>query len=304
MTREKKIKDRMESVANTRKITEAMGMVASSRIKAAQKRMMESRPFIRMVEDFICNLGLTGPMQRDRLVKKRDQENTILILAITADKGLCGSYNSNIIERVEKTREKFLQQGKKVDLDIIGTRGKSYFAYQGYALKKVYEHLSYWPKFMDAREISRNLISRYVVQEADRVLVCYTQYRSAVSHRPALTQILPIPIAQKLSEREEGVGYADPFACKPRDLPREFAYEPSLEEIIRAIIPEYIFTVLYGMLLESTASEIGSRVLAMQNANENSKQLTRSLTKEYHVLRQQQITSEIMEVVSGGQAGD
>ncbi|MGM0365867.1 MAG: ATP synthase F1 subunit gamma [Actinomycetota bacterium] len=303
MTREKEIKDRIESIAGTRKITGAMGMIASSRIRAAQKRLIESRPFIRMVEDFLCNLGLTGPIQNDPLVRKREAEKTVLILGVTADKGLCGAYNANVIELIEENTERFLAQGKDVEMDMIGTRGKSYFTYRGYELKKVYEHLSYWPKFMDAREISRNLISRYVVGEADRVLVCYTRYINPASQEAAVMQILPIPIAQKLSEREKGIDAAGPFECRPRDLPTEFEYEPSLEEIVRSIIPEYIFTVVYGILLESTASEIGARMTAMRNASSNSDDLLRGLTKDYHKFRQHQITSEIMEVVSGGQTG-
>jgi len=300
MSKEKEIRDRIESIAGTRKITRAMEMIASSRIRAAQQRMLESRPFIRMVEDFICNLGLSGPIQNDRLVKKREVEKTILILGVTADKGLCGGYNADIIELIEKTRDRFIRQGKNVELDIIGTRGKSYFAYRGYELKKVYEYLSHWPKFMDAREISRDLISRYAVGEADRVLVCYTRYISPGSQKPAVIQILPIPITQKLSEREKGIEAAGLFECRSKDLPSEFSYEPSLEEITRTIIPEYIFTVVYGILLESTASEIGARMTAMRNASDNSDQLIRQLTKDYHKFRQQQITSEIIEVVSGG----
>ncbi|MCG9479522.1 MAG: ATP synthase F1 subunit gamma [Actinomycetia bacterium] len=301
MPKEKDLRDRIESVKGTRKITRAMGMIASSKIKKAQQRMLEARPFISKVEDFICNLGLTGQVINDRLVKTRENEKNILILGVTADKGLCGGYNSNIIELLEKNIRKFEKQDKKVRLDIIGTRGKNYFSFRGFKLAKAYEHLSDWPKFMDAREISRAMISRYSVGEVDRVLVCYTKYISPMQHEPRTMQILPIPIEQKLSERESHVEAPGTFICRVEDLPSEFGYEPSLKEIIKAIIPEYIFTVVYGILLESTASEIGARMTAMRKASDNSDDLIKQLTRDYHKIRQHQITNEIIEIISGAE---
>lgn len=301
MVKGREVKERIESVEETQKITQAMQMIASSRIKKAQKRIEQARPFINKVEEFLYDMGFCREVIDDRLVRVRKPENAVLLVGITGDRGLCGSYNTNIFRCVKENIRKYRNQGKEVKLDIIGTKGKNHFQHTGYELTKVYEHLSEWPKFMDAREISRDLISRFVVGDTDKVIICYTKYINTVTHYPRTMQILPIPLREHMEEkiREESKGAASGMVCKY--IP-DFMYEPSLEKIIRSIIPEYIFTRMYGALLESTASEIGARTTAMRKASDNSEELIRNLTNEYHKLRQEEITNEIIEVVSGAES--
>ncbi len=303
MVKGRQVKERIDSIEETQKISRVMKMIASSRIKKAQQRIEEARPFIRKVEDFIYNLGFCKEILSDRLIDEGEVKNTVLIVGITADRGLCGGYNSNIINLVKQQIKKYESQGKKVMLDIIGTKGKNHFQYAGYKLNKVYEHLSEWPKFMDAREISRDLISRYVVGDVDLVIFCYTKFINTAIHNAKAAQMLPIPIMERMEERlkEDGIETEDGLVC--RYLP-DFYYEPSLKEIVRSIIPEYIFTKVYGILLTSTASEIGARMTAMQKASDNSDELIKELTKKYHKLRQEEITTEIVEVVSGSENYD
>ncbi len=297
MVKGREVKERIESIRGTRKITKAMQMIASARIKKAQKRIEEARPFIEKVEDFLYNLGFCGEILDDRLVRVREPERAVLLIGITADRGLCGVYNSNIINLMKDQIKKFEREGKEVKLDIIGTKGKNHFQYAEYTLAKVYEHLSEWPKFLDAREISRDFISRYIVGDIDKVIINYTRFINPVSHLPTTIQILPIPIKEHMEEKmareDEGM------VC--RYIP-DFYYEPSLSDIVQSIVPEYIFTRMYGALLESTASEISARLTSMRKASDNSDDLIKTLTKEYHKLRQEEITSEIIEVVSGTEA--
>ena len=183
MTKAQDIKNRINSISGTRKITKAMEMIASSRIKWAQKRIDEARGFISGVEQVISDIVCYSKTVRDPLLAAYKEEKTVLILGITADRGLCGGYNSNIIRLVEKKIEEFEAQGKEVKLDIIGIRGINYFRYRGYELVKVYEHMSDYPRFLDAREISRDLISRYISGQVHKIVICYTKFKTSF-HRP------------------------------------------------------------------------------------------------------------------------
>jgi F-type H+-transporting ATPase subunit gamma len=300
VARGREVRERIDNLKDTRKITKAMQMIASSRINKAQQRIEEARPFVEKVEDFIYNLGFCREVMDDRLVAEREDKKAVLILGMTADRGLCGAYNSNIFKLMKRQIKKYREEGLEVAIDIIGTRGKNHFQHAGYELMKVYEHLSEWPRFMDATKISRDLISRYIVGDADKVIICYTKYINPVSQDPRAIQLLPIPIKEHVEEKiriEEQSGQS-PMVC--RYLP-DFYYEPSLEEIVYSIVPEYIFTRIYGALLESTASEIGARATSMGKASNNSDELIEDLTRKYHKLRQQEITTEIVEVVSGAE---
>ncbi|MDZ7836962.1 MAG: ATP synthase F1 subunit gamma [Actinomycetota bacterium] len=265
--------------------------------------MNESKPFFNKIEDFIYNLGFCKQLLDDRLVRPRTDEKTVLVMGITSDRGLCGSYNTDIIDVVEEVKARAENQGKKVLLDIIGTKGKNYFQYRGQKLSHVYENLSVWPKFMDAREISREIISRYVVGEVDRVLICYTKFVSTSHHQPTTVQILPIPIAERMDQADQAAYGIDEVMIDNRicRITPDFIYEPDLVSLIRSLVPGQIFTYVYGLLLESTASELGSRMVAMDKARENSDELLDELDKEYHRTRQHQITSEIIEVISGAE---
>jgi len=303
MLKEKEIKQRMESVEATQKITSAMGMIASFRIKKALSRLEESKPFFDKIEEFVYNLGFCKQLLDDRLVKPRENEKTVMVMGITSDRGLCGSYNSDVIKLMEEIIGRAQNQGKQVVLDVIGTKGKNYFSYQGQPLSRVYENLSAWPKFMDAREISREIISRYVVGEVDRVLICYTKFISVAHHKPVTVQILPIPLSEKMDEGDQAAYGIDEVMIDNRvcRITPDFIYEPDLVTLIRSLVPEYIFTYVYRLLLESTASEVGARMVAMDQAKENSDELLEKLDRQYHRSRQHQITTEIMEVISGAE---
>lgn len=303
MDKTREIKSRIKSISGTRKITKAMEMIASSRIRKAQKRILEARPFISKIEDFITDIVCYSPVSHP-LLSSRTEVKNILVMGITADRGLCGGYNSNMIRRIKRTLENIEKEGKKYKLDIIGTRGKNHFRYMGYKTNRVYENLSDHPKFLDARKIARRVIKSYIAGEVDEVIICYTRFNNPAEQIPSSFKLLPITFMGKLEERGSsgaGIGMVRLGDQVCRIMP-EFTYEPSTENVLEGLLPEYIYTIVYRALLESTASEIGARMTAMKSASDNAEEIIKDLSRKYHRERQQNITIEISEIVSGAEA--
>ena len=306
MEKSQEIRSRIKSISGTRKITKAMEMISSSKIRKAQNRILEARAFVSGIEGVIVDIAHHSKVITDPLLTVHDKNDSVLVIGITADRGLCGGYNSNIIRLTEKTIKQNLAKGRDVKLDIAGTRGRNYFRYMGYKIDNVYENLSDYPRFLDAREISREIIRRYVSGETDRVIICYTKFKNPAEQVPSRLQLLPMEFIGKSihlldneplhNEKTEAV------AAGVSKSDAEFLYDPSEDEVLSSILPEYIYTVVYGVLLESTASETGARMTAMKSASDNAEDMIKELGLMYHRARQQQITMEIAEIVSGANA--
>ncbi len=333
MEKSEDIRNRIKSISGTRKITKAMEMIASSKIRKAQKRIVEARDFIDGIEKVIMDIACFSGSIENPLLAEPENDNNVLVLGITADRGLCGGYNVNVIRLIEKTVKAFKDTGKDVKLEIIGARGKNYFRYAGYKIEKVYENLSDYPKFLDAREISKELMSRFLSGEVNRVIICYTKFKNPAEMTPVLRQLFPISIygsdiygssvtggdfagfinrygkkiAAVASSQDDGAQDMDRskgvvqalIGDRVCSLRPEFIYDPSLHDVLGSMLPEYVYSVVYGILLESTASETGARMTAMKTASENAEEIIKDLNLMYHRARQQQITMEISEIVSG-----
>ncbi len=303
MEKTREIKSRVKSVSGTRKITKAMEMIASSKIRKAQGRILEARPFIDKIADFISDIACYSPVS-DPLLTPHNKVGKVLVLGVTADRGLCGGYNSNIIRLIEKTIEDIKEEGLDYELDIIGTRGRNHFKYIGMEPNKVFENLSDYPKFLDAREIASSIIDRYKAFEIDKVVICYTKFKNATEQVTSSFQLLPIPFMDKIDpkgdpDREAGLVKIGDKVCV---ITPEFSYEPSPKAVLKSLLPEYLYTIVFMALLESTASETGARMTAMKNASENAGDMIKDLNRKFHRARQQQITMEIAEIVSGAEA--
>lgn len=303
MEKSQEIRSRIKSTIGTRKITKAMEMIASSKIKKAQNRIFETRAFMAGIVDVITDIAGQTNSLSDPLLMPHKEEKTVLILGVTADRGLCGGYNSNIIRLIEKTVKNSISAGKTVKLFIIGTRGRNYFRYMGYDIEMVYENLSDYPRFLDAREISREIISRYIKGEVDRVIICFTKFKNPAEQLPTMLQLLPI-VKQGSMYLADGVLEQLDIKVTPEEsisqMPfAEILYDPSPREVLESIILEYIYTTVYGTLLEATASETGARMTAMKSASKNADDMIKELVLIYHRARQQQITMEISEIISG-----
>src|SRR3972149_8622888 len=178
MEKSRDIRNRIKSVTGTRKITKAMEMIASSKIRKAQSRIFVARSFIENFEEEITDIACFPGLVSDPLLVPHKDEQIVLVVGLTADRGLCGGYNANIIRLIENNIKDLKSQGYEVKLDIIGTRGRNYFRYTGFPVSNIYENLSDYPKFLDAREISKDIISRYISGEVDKVLICYTRFKN------------------------------------------------------------------------------------------------------------------------------
>jgi F-type H+-transporting ATPase subunit gamma len=304
MEKSREIRTRIKSVSGTRKITKAMEMIASSKIRRAQGRILEARAFIDNIRDVIMDIACHSGQIYEPLLTPHENEKVVLVTGITADRGLCGGYNANIIRHIENEVKKIKSEGREVKLDIIGTRGKNYFKYIGFPISSIYENLSDYPRFLDAREISKDIISRYISEEIDKVIICYTRYRNPAEQTPVSQQILPVPLEEEIldGEAREIESSRVQIGDKACTLLTEFAYDPSPADILDSILPQYIYTAVYGALLESTASETGARMTAMRSASDNAEEMIKELNQLYHRARQQQITMEITEIVSGAEA--
>jgi len=303
MERTREIRNRIKSVTGTRKITKAMEMIASSKIRRAQERILEARPFIEKIVDFISDIACYTQVS-DTLLTSHEKIKNVLILGITADRGLCGGYNSNIMRLVERTIKENEAKGRQTHLDMIGTRGKNHFNYTGTEMTEVFENLSDHPKFLDAREIADGIVSRYKKEEIDEVIVCYTKFKNAAEQVPSSFQVLPIPFLEKLQleeKKENGIGTVK-IGDKVCTIRPEFMYDSPTGEVLSSLLPQYINTMIFMALLESTASETGARMTAMKSASDNADEMMKDLNRLYHRARQQQITMEITEIVSGAEA--
>lgn len=304
MEKSRDIRNRIKSVTGTRKITKAMEMIASSKIRKAQSRIFEARAFIEKIEEVITDISFYSGLVSDPLLTPHKEEKVVLVVGLTADRGLCGGYNANIIRLIEHNIKGLRSQGSDVKLDIIGTRGRNYFRYTGFPVSNIYENLSDYPRFLDAREISKDIISRYISGEVDKVVICYTRFKNAAEQIPSIRQILPISIEEKIVRGE--IKEIAPGKVQIGDrlclINSEFMFDPAPQEILGSLLPQYIYTTIYGVLLEATASETGARMTAMKSASDNAEDMIKDLAQLYHRARQQQITMEITEIVSGAQA--
>jgi F-type H+-transporting ATPase subunit gamma len=310
----KAIRDRISSVKNTRKITEAMRLVAAAKVRRAQEQVLRSRPFAdrlaRVLENLQSSLGLQGddvPLLQTRPV------GTITLLVVTADRGLCGGYNANIIKRTEQRFAELKGQGFTVDLVLIGRKAITYFQNRSYPVRATFTGLEQVPNADEARGISDEILAEFLSESTDRVEIIFTKFINLVSSTPVSQTLLPLDpqgIASpddeifRLTTREGRlqveVGSGPSNEAPP--LKAAFEFDQSPAQLLNALLPLYLQNQLLRSLQEAAASELASRMTAMNNASDNAKALAKTLTLDYNKARQAAITQEILEVVGGAVA--
>jgi F-type H+-transporting ATPase subunit gamma len=289
------IRRRIKSVKNTQQITKAMKMVSAAKLKRAQERAVSARPFaVKMAEVLTDLASQAGEDFTHPLMDARGDGRYLLVL-VTADKGLAGAFNANLI----KAAQAFIREheGKTVELLAVGRRGYDFFRrrpvqiageYIGLTAKGRIEHA-------EALEIARDVIRRFTEDEAiDKVFILFNEFRSVISQRVVVEQILPVSRAE---EGEEAAG--EPPAAQTFV---DYIYEQPPEELFSHLLPRLVETQIYRALLESVASEQGARMTAMDSASKNAGELIQSLTLNMNRVRQASITREIIEIVSGAAA--
>jgi len=279
------LRRRIRSVKNTQQITKAMKMVAAAKLRRAQERMMAARPYAAALRQVLASVSTRVDIDKHPLLQEREQENKILLLVVTADRGLCGAFNTNVIRGSQNAiAEKGWQE---VHLLPIGRKAFDFYKRRELPIRRqatqVYQALS----LETARDIATSLINDFVSGEFDAVYVIYNEFKSIIAQRVTLERLLPLQREWSGQQNEPAI---------------EYLYSPSPEAILSELLPKHIEFQLYRVLLESAAAEQGARMTAMESATKNASDMIGHLTLTYNRIRQASITKEIIEIVSGAAA--
>jgi F-type H+-transporting ATPase subunit gamma len=287
------LKRRVRSVRNTRKITKAMELVASARLRRAQTRIEAMRPYAETMLELIAGVGRAAASVRGLpLLQQREQVDSVALVALTGDRGLAGPFNAQILRRAFALERELRGEGKNVSFVAIGKKGRSTLAFRRYEVAREFVGFTDRPAYADAQAIAHAVGELYTNGDVDRVVLVYNAFVSPLVQRVTEQEILPIS-AEILETSDE----------ERRDdaLRGDFIFEPEPEEILERLLPVYVETQVYRALLESAASEQGARMTAMRNASKNAGELIDSLTLQMNRARQAEITQEILEVVAGAE---
>ena len=287
------IRRRIRAVKSTQQITKAMKMVAASKLRRAQDRIQHGRPFAMQMRRVLSGLASRVDAAAHPLLDERKAPRAggkVLLLVITADRGLCGSFNANVI----KAAANFITErpDRQVALGLIGRRGRDYYAKRGFEV--LIERINLFAKlfFGDAQEIAKTAMDAFTSGQVDAVHMVYNEFKSVLQQRVVVEQLLPIPRA----EIEGGEAPA------PGTPPVDYLYEPTPEELFKTLLPRHVEVQVYRALLESNAAFYAAQMTAMDAATRNSGEMIESLTLYMNKVRQAAITREIIEVVSGAEA--
>ncbi|MEA2445645.1 MAG: F-type H+-transporting ATPase subunit gamma [Thermoleophilales bacterium] len=297
MASQRDVKQRIDSVKNIRKITRAMEMVAAARLRRAEHRIAQLRPYAGAIRRMTRQAAEAAGTEVGKLpiLRQHENEQTIAMLLVTGDRGLAGAFNSQILRAGIRAAQEHEGDGREVSFYASGRRGVSSLTFRGREVAGSYTGFTERPAYANAREIAEDLITAYVDGKVDRVDIFYNGYVSPLVQEVRRETLLPLQEATIL-ESEDG---ADDEQSEHHAL---VEYEPSAEEILERLVPDYVEISVYRALLESSASELGARMTAMRNASENAGEVIDDLTLEMNRARQAEITQEIMEVVAGAEA--
>ncbi len=278
------IRRRLKSVKNTQQITKAMKMVSAAKLRRAQEAMFAARPFARRMLDVLGSMAARANAQAHPLLAERTG-NRILVVIVTADKGLAGGFNANII----RAGMQFLEQraGSDLSVDVVGRRARDFFRRREYRIRTEHVGLFQALRYPVAQEIAKDLMRIYIADEVDEIYLVYNEFKSVIQQKITVERLLPIP-RLAISEKEPAFDYV---------------YEPGPGDIYERILPRHVEVQVWRALLESQAAEHGARMAAMDSATRNAGEMISRLTLYMNKVRQAAITKEIIEVVSGASAG-
>ena len=293
---QKEVKGRIASVKNIQKITRAMEMVAAARLRKAEQRIEELRPYASAIRRMTRQAAdAAGSIPRMPILAPREAEQRVGILLFTGDRGLAGAFNSQIVRAGLRAGAEYQAEGKQVVYFAAGRRGVSSLRFRKHEPAGAYEGFTDRPTYADARRIASDLMVAYIDGEVDRVEVFYNSYVSPLVQTVTRETLLPLNQASIMED-------ADGTAEAPGTTRALTEYEPDPADILERLVPSYVEISVFRALLESTSSEHGARMTAMRNASENAGELVKDLTLQANRERQAAITQEIMEVVSGAES--
>jgi F-type H+-transporting ATPase subunit gamma len=280
------IKRRISSFQNTKQITKAMEMVAAANLRKAQQKAESARPYADKMREVIASVaagtqGIRNPMLVSRPVKKTGY------LVITSDRGLAGGFNANLLRSLVKTIREKHNSSDDYAIFVIGRKGRDFLKRRGYPIIGEVTGLSDSPEFADIKTIAKQAVEQYAKEYYDELYLVFNEFINPVTQRPVVKQLLPL--SNVTEQKETGIKAL-------------YEFEPSAEEVLEALLPQYAETLIYSAVLESKASEFGARMSAMGSATDNATEMIANLRLQYNRARQAAITQEIAEIVGGANA--
>jgi F-type H+-transporting ATPase subunit gamma len=285
MAKARELKGRIRSVQNTRKITRTMEMVATSKLKRAQDRVAAARPYAQGLGEVIQRLLTPELAARYPLLRQPETVRRAAVVLITANRGLAGGFNTNLIKEARGLLQRLRRDGAEVELHVVGKKGIGFFRFQKEPIATARTDITDRPTATDAESLINPLMDRYVDGSLDAVYVVYARFRSALSTPPVTERLLPVTPPERTGTAEI-----------------DFILEPSGDAILSQILPLYVRNGMYRALVETAASEQGARRTAMKSATDNAGEMIQLLTRTYNRARQAAITQEIAEIVGGAAA--
>ena len=292
----KDIRLRIDSTKNTQQITKAMKLVSAAKLRKAQNNITNMRPYAVTLKKVIANIAVTQKVSHPLMVQTSDEnkksinDKKVLLVVLTSDRGLCGGFNTNIIKFADKYRLENAAKLKKLDFIFIGKRGLDYFAKRGIPSADTFLKLDKEISFAMAKGIAEKLVKFYLDGQYDEIQLIYNEFKSAISQAVVCETILPIEV-EKTSFDTEGSQFS-----------KDIIFDPSPEAIVEELLKKHFNLQVYRAMSESVASEHGARMSAMENATNNAKDMINKLTLNYNKARQEKITTELIEIVSGAEA--
>ena len=284
------LKKRISSVKSTQKITKAMKMVAAAKLRRAQENAERGRPYSEKMNNIILNLsnGISDLENAPKLLAGTGQDKVHLCVVMTADRGLCGGFNSNIIKKAKAFFHKLSESGKEIKIITVGSKG--YDQLKRLYKDKIIERISFKESknvnYFDANKVGKIIIEKFEKKEFDVCTIFYNQFKNVITQIPQEQQIIPLKTSEKKEESSE----------------QSYEFEPDEDEILLNLLPKNISTQIFKAMLENSASEQGSRMSAMDNATRNAGEMVDKLTIEYNRSRQAAITKELIEIISGAES--
>ena len=285
------LKKRIKSVKSTQKITKAMKMVAAAKLRKAQESAEKGRPYSQKMQNIILNLtnSINDPQNAPKLLVGNGNDKTYLCLVLTADRGLCGGFNSNICKLAKTNFKKILNEGKELKIITVGSKGLDQIKreYGKYVIKKFSFKDKKKITFVEAETIGNEIINSFNNNEFDKCILFYNNFKNVITQIPQAQQIIPAEKKLAVEENKNSISYE---------------FEPDEDEILEDLLPKNISTQVFKAFLENAASEQGSRMTAMDNATRNAGDLVDKLTINYNRSRQASITKELIEIISGAES--
>ncbi|HZB72099.1 MAG TPA: F0F1 ATP synthase subunit gamma [Acidimicrobiales bacterium] len=286
---ERILRRRIKSVQSTKKITRAMELIAASRIVRAQQRVAAARPYSEQVTAVLGNLAAAGAGLSSPLLTPREDVRTVAYVIVTGDRGLAGAYNTNVIREAERALRGDRAAGRSVALVCVGKKAEGYFRFRGQPIDAAFQGMTDQPSYEDARAVASHVTARFEDGSFDQVELVYTQFISVGTQRVVRRRFMPLDPAS-LEAAAEGGPSAD------------YEFEPAPATILERLLPRYAEARLFAAMLDASASEHAARQRAMKSATDNAEELITKLTRVMNRARQDAITTEIMEIVSGAEA--